>query len=94
MGLFYMQTFLRKSISNKMFHFDYKHITDKLPDSLIRRVYQGLLNHSKNPVLLEMISGKSSRIESYPFFGHRPSGEKLTIIFFYSDFKENILQNS
>lgn len=40
----------------------YKHITDKLLDSLVRRVYQGLLNHSKNSDLLEIISGKS---ESY-----------------------------
>ena len=48
-----------------MFHSDYKHITDRLPDSLVKRAYQGLLNHSKNPVPLEMISGKSGRIESY-----------------------------
>jgi len=57
--------FLRKTISNKIFYFDYKHITDKLPDSLVRRAYQDLLNHSKNPVPLEMISEKSDRIESY-----------------------------
>ena len=48
-----------------MFHSDYKHITDRLPDSLVKRAYQGLLNHSKNPVPLEIISGKSGRIESY-----------------------------
>ena len=48
-----------------MFHSDYKHITDRFPNSLIKRAYQGLLNHSKNPVSLEMISGKSDRIESY-----------------------------
>ena len=48
-----------------MFHSDYKHITDRLPDSLVKRAYQGLLNHSKNPVPLEMISGKSGRIELY-----------------------------
>ena len=48
-----------------MFHSDYKHITDKLPDSLVRRAYQDLLNHSKNPVPLKMISRKSDRIESY-----------------------------
>ena len=48
-----------------MFHSDYKHITDRLPDNLIKRAYQGLLNHSKNPVSLEIISGKSGRIESY-----------------------------
>src|SRR2546423_1171738 len=66
MGLFlHANFFLRKSISNKMFHSDYKHITDRLPDSLVKRAYQGLLNHSKNPVSLEMISGKSGRIESY-----------------------------
>ena len=66
MGLFlHANFFLRKSISNKMFHSDYKHITDRLPDSLVKRAYQGLLNHSKNPVPLEMISGKSGRIESY-----------------------------
>ncbi len=45
-----------------MFHSDYKHITDKLPESLIKRAYQSLLNH---PVPLEMFSGKSDRIESY-----------------------------
>src|SRR3989440_11296115 len=48
-----------------MFHSDYKHITNRFPDSLVKRAYQGLLNHSKNPVPLEMISGKSYRIESY-----------------------------
>jgi len=48
-----------------MFHFDYKYITDRLSDSLVKRAYQGLLNHSKNPMLLEIISGKSDQIESY-----------------------------
>ncbi len=48
-----------------MFHSDYKHITNRLSDSLVKRVYQGLLNHSKNPVLLEMIFEKSGQIESY-----------------------------
>ena len=48
-----------------MFHFDYKHITDRLSNSLVKRAYQGLLNHFKNPVLLEIISGKSGQIESY-----------------------------
>ena len=62
---FACKLFLRKTISNKMFHSDYKHITDRLPDSLVKRAYQGLLNHSKNPVPLEMISGKSGRIELY-----------------------------
>ncbi|GBC05446.1 hypothetical protein RclHR1_06230006 [Rhizophagus clarus] len=37
----------------------------RLPDSLVKRAYQGLLNHSKNPVPLELITGKSDRIESY-----------------------------
>ena len=62
---FACKLFLRKPISNKMFHSDYKHITDRLPDSLVKRAYQSLLNHSKNPVLLEMISEKSGRIEFY-----------------------------
>ena len=48
-----------------MFHFNYKHITNRLPNSLVKKAYQGLLNHSKNSVLLEIISGKSGRIESY-----------------------------
>ncbi len=48
-----------------MFRSDYKHITDRLSDSLVKRAYQGLLNYSKNPIPLEMISGKSGRIESY-----------------------------
>ncbi len=42
-----------------MFNSDYKHITDRLLDSLVKKAYQGLLNHSKNPILLE-ISGKFS----------------------------------
>src|SRR3954471_2330826 len=57
--------FLRKAISNKMFHFDYKHIIDRLPKSLVKRACQRLLHHSKNPVPLESISEKSERIESY-----------------------------
>ncbi|PKC65921.1 hypothetical protein RhiirA1_419897, partial [Rhizophagus irregularis] len=48
-----------------MFHYNHKHIIDRLPDSLVKRVYQSLLNHSKNPVLLESISEKSERIEFY-----------------------------
>ena len=48
-----------------MFHSNYKHITDRLLDSLVKRAYQGLLNHSKNSVSLEMISEKSGQIESY-----------------------------
>ena len=48
-----------------MFHFDYKHITDRLPESLVKRACQRLLHHSKDPVPLESISEKSERIESY-----------------------------
>src|SRR4051794_4479933 len=57
--------FLRKTIPNKMFYFDYKHIIDRLPESLIKRACQRLLHHSKDPVPLESISEKSERIESY-----------------------------
>ena len=48
-----------------MFHSDYKHIVDRLPESLVKRAYERLLCHSKDPVPLESISGKSERIESY-----------------------------
>ncbi len=48
-----------------MFYSDYKHIINKFPESLIKRAYQRLLYHSKDPVLLESISKKSERIESY-----------------------------
>src|ERR1700748_98850 len=48
-----------------MFHSEYKHITDKLPESLAKRVYHRLLNYSKDPVPLELISEKSNRIDSY-----------------------------
>lgn len=41
-----------------MFHPDYKYITDKFPTSLVRRTLEPL-------VPLELISGKSDRIESY-----------------------------
>ena len=57
--------FLRKTISNKMFHSDYKRIIDRLPESLVKRVCERLLHHSKDPVPLESISKKSERIESY-----------------------------
>ena len=60
-----MQNILRKSISNKMFHPDYKHITDKLPVSIKDRAYQRLLNHSRNPIPLNQISEKNKRIEDY-----------------------------
>src|SRR4051794_6623793 len=62
---FYMQTFFCTKLYLIKCYSDYKHITNRLPDSLVKRAYQGLLNHSKNPVPLEMISGKSGRIESY-----------------------------
>ncbi|GET00101.1 hypothetical protein GLOIN_2v1773502 [Rhizophagus clarus] len=48
-----------------MFHSDYKHIIDRLPESLVKRACERLLHHSKDPVPLEFISGKSERIESY-----------------------------
>ena len=51
--------FLRKTISNKIFHSDYKHITDRLPESLVKRACQRLLHHSKDPVPLESIFEKS-----------------------------------
>ncbi|CAG8688233.1 19498_t:CDS:1, partial [Rhizophagus irregularis] len=48
-----------------MFHSDYKHIIDRLPESLVKRACQRLLHHSKDPVPLESISKKSERIKSY-----------------------------
>ncbi|GBC00701.1 hypothetical protein RclHR1_39440001 [Rhizophagus clarus] len=48
-----------------MFHSDYKHIIDRLPESLVNRACERLLHHSKDPVPLESIFGKSERIESY-----------------------------
>ena len=48
-----------------MFHSDYTHIINRLPESLIKRAYERLLHHSKDPVPLESISKKSKRIESY-----------------------------
>ena len=49
----------------KMFHSDYKYIIDRLPESLVKRACERLLHHSKDPVPLESIFGKSERIESY-----------------------------
>ncbi len=57
--------FLHKTISNKMFYSDYKHIIDKLLESLIKRTCQRLLHHSKDPVSLESIFRKFEQIESY-----------------------------
>ncbi|PKY27351.1 hypothetical protein RhiirB3_390231 [Rhizophagus irregularis] len=48
-----------------MFHSDYKHIIDRLPENLVKRACERLLHHSKDPVPLESISKKSKRIESY-----------------------------
>src|ERR1043165_2638729 len=62
---FACKLFLRKTISIIMFHSDYKHIIDRLPESLVKRACERLLHHSKDPVLLESISKKSERIESY-----------------------------
>ena len=44
--------FARKTVSNKMFHSDYKHIIDRLPKSLVKRACERLLHHSKDPVPL------------------------------------------
>ena len=66
MGVFLAcKLFLRKIISNKMFHSDYKYIIDRLPESLVKRACERLLHHSKDPIPLESISKKSERIESY-----------------------------
>ena len=62
---FACKLFLRKTISIIMFHSDYKHIIDRLPESLVKRACERLLHHSKDPVPLESIFGKSERIESY-----------------------------
>ncbi len=48
-----------------MFHSDYKHIIDRLSESLIKRACQRLLHNSKDPILLESIFEKSERIEFY-----------------------------
>jgi hypothetical protein len=48
-----------------MFHSDYKHIINRLPESLVKRACERLLYHFKDPIPLESISGKSKRIESY-----------------------------
>ncbi|GBB85419.1 hypothetical protein RclHR1_11960007 [Rhizophagus clarus] len=48
-----------------MFHSDYKHIIDRLPEGLVKRACERLLHHSKDPVPLEAISEKSEQIESY-----------------------------
>ncbi|RGB21737.1 hypothetical protein C1646_777376 [Rhizophagus diaphanus] len=65
MDYFACKLFLRKTIPNKMFYSNYKHIIDRLSESLIKRVCERLLHHSKDPVPLESIFGKSKRIESY-----------------------------
>ena len=67
MGIFFLHAnfFLRETISNKMFYSDYKHIINRLPKSLVKRACERLLYHSKDPILIESISRKSKRIESY-----------------------------
>ncbi len=57
--------FLRKTISNKIFYFNYKYIIDRLSESLVKRVCQKLLHHSKDLIPLESISKKFEQIESY-----------------------------
>ncbi|GES88475.1 hypothetical protein GLOIN_2v1779908 [Rhizophagus clarus] len=44
-----------------MFHSDYKHIIDRLSESLVKRACERLLHHSKDPVPLESISRKKKR---------------------------------
>ena len=51
--------FLHKTISNKIFYSDYKHIINRLPESLVKRAYQRFLHYSKDPILLESIFKKS-----------------------------------
>ncbi|CAG8680338.1 3929_t:CDS:2, partial [Ambispora gerdemannii] len=47
------------------FHPDYKPIIDKMPQSLVKRAFDQLLNIKRNPVLPEEITEKSDRIEQY-----------------------------
>ena len=47
-----------QTILNKIFYSDYKHIIDRLSKSLVKRIYQRLLHHSKEPVLLKSIFEK------------------------------------
>ena len=67
MGIFFLYAnfFLRKTISNKMFYSDYKHIINRLPKSLVKKACERLLYYSKESVLLKSIFKKSERIESY-----------------------------
>ncbi|RHZ85661.1 hypothetical protein Glove_63g18 [Diversispora epigaea] len=52
-----------------LFHIDYKIITDKLedklPKSLVKRLYDRLLSLKHNPITLNQISEKHNRIETY-----------------------------
>jgi hypothetical protein len=70
------QTFLCKTIFNRMFQFNYKHIIDRLPESLAKRVCQRLLHHFKDPIPLESISNKSEQIESYLRHKHKNMAQK------------------
>ncbi len=60
-----MQTFLHKTIFNKIFYSDYKYIINKLFKNLVKKAYQRLLYYFKDLVLLESIFEKSEQIESY-----------------------------
>lgn len=48
-----------------MFYSNYKHIINRLSESLIKRTYQRLLYNSKDPIPLKSISEKSEQIEFY-----------------------------
>ncbi len=67
MQTFFVQFFacILYTLIAEMFHPDYKHITDQLPESLVKRAFNRLLNHSRDPIPIELISGKSDRIDSY-----------------------------
>jgi hypothetical protein len=66
MGVFLAcKLFLHKTISNKMFHSDYRYIINKLPKSLVKKVCKRFLHNSKDPVPLESIFRKSKQIEFY-----------------------------
>src|SRR5271170_856784 len=62
---YFAQTFLQAKKLTIMFYPDYNSITDRLPLSLVKRVYHRLLTHSRNPISLEQISKKCDRVEDY-----------------------------
>ncbi|GBB99588.1 hypothetical protein RclHR1_35710001 [Rhizophagus clarus] len=49
-----------------MFHSDYKHITDRLPDSLVKRAYQEVYENSLNRKHKSMAQTKLLRPRSWP----------------------------